>query len=59
MAPVWLRDAMSTAVDGNEFHLHFGVVAPEHVLDANAVGDVGLVRPRYARDVVQVRKILP
>jgi hypothetical protein len=43
MAPVWLRDAMSTAVDGNEFHFHFGVVAPEHLLDLNSVGHLGLV----------------
>ena len=49
---------MSTAMDGNEFHLHFGVVAPEHVLDANTVGDVGLVRHRRAGDVVEIRKIL-
>ena len=35
---------MSTAVDGSEFHLHFGVVAPEHLLDVNSVGHLGLVR---------------
>ena len=49
---------MSTAVNGNEFHLHFGVVAPEHLLDANSVGHLGLVRFRRAGDVVEVRKIL-
>ena len=26
---------MPAPVDGNEFHLHFRVVAPEHLLDLN------------------------
>jgi hypothetical protein len=50
MAPVWLRDAMSTAVSGNELHLYFGVVAPEYLLDVDSVGRLGLVRFRLARE---------
>ena len=49
---------MSAAVNGNEFHFDFEIVSPEHLLDANTVGDVGLVRCRRAGDVVEVRKIL-
>ena len=49
---------MSTAVDGNEFHFHFGVVAPEHLLDLNSVGHLGLVRGRRAGHAVEVGKIL-
>src|SRR5438105_110180 len=58
MAPVWLRDAMSTAVDGNKLDFHSGVVAPEYPLDLNSAGRPGLVRCRRAGDVVQVGKIL-
>jgi hypothetical protein len=46
------------AVNGNERHLHFGVVAPEYLLDVNSVCHLGLVRFRNAGDVVEVRKIL-
>jgi hypothetical protein len=58
MATVWLRDAMSTAVSGNELHLHFGIIAPEYLLDVNSVGQLYLVRFRRAGDVVKVCKIL-
>ena len=27
---------MSAAVNGNQFHFHFEVVSPEHLLDANS-----------------------
>ena len=49
---------MPTAVDGNEFHLHFGVLAPEYLLKMNSVTHLGLVRFRRAVDVVEVRKKL-
>ena len=49
---------MPTAVDGNEFRLHFGVLAPEYLLDVNSVADLGLARFRRAGDVVEVCKIL-
>jgi hypothetical protein len=49
---------MSTAVNGNEFHIYFGVVAPEYLLDVNSVGHLGLVRFRRAGDVVEVREVL-
>ena len=49
---------MPTAIDGNEFHLHFGVVAPEYMLDVNTVCHVGLVRFRRADDIVEVGKVL-
>ena len=49
---------MSTAVNGNQLHLHVGVVAPEHLFHANSVGHLGLVPFRCAGDVVEVRKIL-
>jgi hypothetical protein len=58
MTPIWLRDAMSTAVNGNEFHLHFRVVAPQHLLDANSVGHLGFFRFSRADQVIEVRKIL-
>jgi hypothetical protein len=49
---------MSTAVNGNQFHLYIRVVAPEHLLHANSVGHLGLIPFRCAGDVVEVRKIL-
>ena len=49
---------MPAAVNGNEFHLHFGVVVPEYSLDLNAVCYLGLVCFRRANDVVEVGKIL-
>ena len=49
---------MPTAVNGNEFHLHFGGIAPEYLLDVNSVGHLGLVRFRRAGDAVEVGKIL-
>jgi hypothetical protein len=50
---------MPAAVNGNEFHLNFGLVAPEDLLDVKSVGHLGLARFRRAGDVVEVRKILP
>src|SRR5713226_10093832 len=58
IAPIWLREDMATAMDGNELHLHSGVVAPEYLLDMNSVGHSGLFRFRRAGDVVEVREIL-
>ena len=58
MAPVWLRYAVSPAVNGNEFDLRFGIAVPEHLLDLNAVGRLNLGRFRYGCDVVEVREIL-
>jgi hypothetical protein len=49
---------MSTAVSSNQLHLHFGVVAPEYLLDVHSVGHLGLVRFRRTGNVVEVRKIL-
>ena len=49
---------MSTAVNGNELHLHLGGVAPKHLFHANSIGDSSLVPFRSAGDVVEVRKVL-
>ena len=49
---------MAAAVNGNEFHLHIGVIAPEYLLDVSSVGHLGLARFRRAGDAVEVRKIL-
>ena len=35
---------MPAAVNGNEFHLNFGFVAPEDLLDVKSVGHLGLAR---------------
>ena len=58
MAPVWLRDAMSTPVNGNEFHFHFGIVAPAYLLDVDSVGHLTVICVRCADDVVEIGKIL-
>src|SRR4051794_27218082 len=49
-AAVWLRDAVSTAVNGHEFHPHVGIVALQQLLDVNAVSDIGLLCLRLRRD---------
>ena len=49
---------MPAAVNGNEFHLNFGFVAPDDSLDVKSVGHLGLARFGRADDVVEVRKIL-
>jgi hypothetical protein len=35
---------MSIAVNGNEFHRHIGVVAPDYPLDVSSVGHSDLTR---------------
>jgi hypothetical protein len=50
---------MPAAVNGHEFHLNVGVVAPEHLLDVSVVGHWGLLRFRRTSDVIEVRKELP
>jgi hypothetical protein len=49
---------MPTAVDGNQFHLSFGAIAPEDLLDANFIGQGGLISFGRADDMVEIRKIL-
>ncbi len=49
---------MSTAVNGNQLHLHVGVVAPQNLLHANSAGQLPPVCFRRAGDVVEVRKVL-
>ena len=44
---------------GHEFHLHVGLVAPEQLLDLNAVDHRSHVRRGRPGDVVEVSKILP
>jgi hypothetical protein len=49
---------MPAAMNGNEFHLHFRVVAPQYLLNANSVFSLGLVRFRRAANFVEIHKIL-
>jgi hypothetical protein len=49
---------MSTAVNGNELHFHFGVVAPACLLDVHSVGHLAVTCLSRASDVVEVGKIL-
>ena len=49
---------MPAAVNSNEFHLHFGTVAPEYLLYMNSVSNLGLLRFRGLADVVELCKIL-
>ena len=49
---------MPAAMNGNEFHLNFGSVVPEHLLDANAVGRLGLARCGRPGDGIEVCNIL-
>jgi hypothetical protein len=57
MTPVWLRNAVSTALNRHELHLDVRSVVPHHALDVNAIRHLRLVRFRRARDVVEIRKI--
>ena len=52
-----MRQAMSAAVNGKEFHLHVGAVAPENLLSAHAIGHGGLVRCRRAGDMREVLRM--
>ena len=49
---------MPAAVNGNQFHLNFGFVAPDDSLDLKSIGHLGLARFGPAGHVVEVRKIL-
>ena len=50
---------MAAAVNGIEFHLDPGIVAPNHPLDTNTIGDGNLVCFGRAGKVIEACKILP